>query len=226
MSKSTKNPFAAAEQGLGYIYQARFALLSLFQMPEDSAVLMEKDDDLDFVDKNGVKTLASLKHKKEGDRLTDLSTDFWKSVKIWLERYNRDGRSECALRFFLFTTSVIAEDSFLIHFLPDHKNVGSVILPYAEEALSTTSSKLIMPIRDQFEKLNDEDKIDFLTRIVIFDNSPRITDVPDIIVDQHMRTIRREFREPVYERLEGWWNDIVIKLLTRIRTLEVFGYFR
>ena len=55
--------FSASEQGLGYIYQPRFALLKMFEMPESTSVLIEKEDDLDFIDANGVKTLASLKHK-------------------------------------------------------------------------------------------------------------------------------------------------------------------
>jgi len=224
MSQSTNNPFSAGEQGLGYIYQARFALLRLFQLPEDSAVLMEKDDDLDFMDESGVKTLASLKHKAKGDRLTDLSTDFWKSCKIWLARYNRDGRRECTLRFFIFTTSLVSENSFLAHFLPTEKNDASVIFPLAQEALSVTQSKVIKPIKKELDQLNDDEKIDFFSRVVIFDNSPRINDVPEIIIDQHMRTVRREFRRPVYERLEGWWHNIVINLLSGIRTSEVFGY--
>jgi len=224
MDKSTNNPFSAGEQGLGYIYQARFALLRLFQLPEDCAVLLEKDDDLDFVDYKGIKTLASLKHKAKGDRLTDLSTDFWKSVKIWLARYNRDGRSECSLRFFLFTTSVVSENSFLAHFLPIKENDASIVLPLAQEALSVTISKLIKPIKNEFDQLSDEEKIDFLSRVIIFDNSPRINDVPELIIGQHMRTVRREFREPVYERLEGWWNNLVIEQLSEIRTSEIFGY--
>ena len=82
MTKPTNNPFSAGEQGLGYTYKARLALLRLFQLPEETTVLMEKDDDLDFLDNKGIKTLASLKHKAKGDRLTDLSTDFWKSQTV------------------------------------------------------------------------------------------------------------------------------------------------
>lgn len=41
--------FSAGEQGLGYIYQARLALLCLLQLPEDTVVFLEKDDDLDSV---------------------------------------------------------------------------------------------------------------------------------------------------------------------------------
>ncbi len=99
MSDSATDKYSASEQGLGYIYQPRFALLRLLELPENTAVFIEKDDDLDFVDKDGSKSLASLKHKAVGDRLTDLSTDFWKSVRIWLVRYKRDGRSDssCSL---------------------------------------------------------------------------------------------------------------------------------
>jgi hypothetical protein len=75
MTDSTKDKYSADEQGLGYIYQPRFALLRLLELPEDTAVFLEKDDDIDFVGQDGKKSLASLKHKAVGDRLTDLSTD-------------------------------------------------------------------------------------------------------------------------------------------------------
>src|SRR6185437_3703886 len=113
MAEAPTDRFSAREQGLGYIYQARLALLHLLQLPEDTSVFLEKDDDLDFVDGGESKSLASLKHKAVGDRLTDLSTDFWKSANIWLARYNRDGRAASNLRFFLFTTSTVAADGFL-----------------------------------------------------------------------------------------------------------------
>lgn len=83
MSTVSGDRFAAGEQGLGYIYQPRFALLRLFQLPESTSILIEKDDDLDFIDVHGAKSLGSLKHKAIGERIADLSVDFWKSVRIW-----------------------------------------------------------------------------------------------------------------------------------------------
>ena len=108
MTDQTTDRYSAGEQGLGYIYQARLALLHLLQLPENTALFLEKDDDLEFVDGGGGKSLASLKHKAVGDKLTDLSTDFWKSVNIWLARYKRDGRAASNLRFFLFTTGTVS----------------------------------------------------------------------------------------------------------------------
>jgi hypothetical protein len=227
MTGASSNQYAAGEQGLGYIYQPRFALLKLLQWPEDTSVLIEKDDDLDFVNFDGVKTLASLKHKRDGDTLTDLSTDFWKSVRIWLDRYNRDGKTEANLRFFLFTTGTISNASFLQHFLvePPTKDDKSVSITHLiNTALARSKSKLITVIADEFNKLTDEQKDDFLSRIIIFDGGPRIEDLPTIIKNQHMRIIRRDNRDAIFERLEGWWNNTIVDLLTGKRKEAIFGY--
>lgn len=227
MDGTPTDKFAASEQGLGYIYQARLALLHLLQLPEDTTLFLEKDDDLDFLDSDGSKSLASLKHKATGDRLTDLATDFWKSVNIWMVRYKRDGRIESNLRFFLFTTGTVSTSSFLTRLLPDQQVASSdaeTLSDLANAVLAQSTSKLIIPIAAAFNELSDSEKQDFLERIQIFDGSPRIEDIPAIIKDKYMRSIRREHREFVFERLEGWWTDAVIKQLTGARAEGIIGH--
>ncbi|MBF0340197.1 MAG: hypothetical protein HQL95_04450 [Magnetococcales bacterium] len=227
MAGATTDKFSAGEQGLGYIYQARLALLQLLHLPEDTAVFLEKDDDLDFVDSNGNKSLASLKHKAIGDRLTNLSTDFWKSVRIWLARYKRDDCISSNLRFFLFTTSAVSDTSFLKGFLPAQSGTNDetrTLTEQAEEALDKSKSDLIGVTAKEFNELSTSEKQDFLARILILDGSPRIEDIPETIKDKHMRSIRREHRNFIFERLEGWWNDAVIKHLTGRREEGIFGY--
>lgn len=227
MTGKTTDQFSAGEQGLGYMYQARLALLQLLQLPEDTAIFLEKDDDLDFIDSDGGKSLASLKHKAIGDRLTDLSTDFWKSVNIWLTRYKRDGRATSNLRFFLFTTGTVSSGSFLARLLPDQPVAtgdATALTELADAALAGSTSKLIAPIATAFNELSDPEKQDFLERILILDGNPRIGDIPALIRDKQLRCIRREHREFVFERLEGWWTDAVIKQLTGARPEGIFGY--
>lgn len=227
MTDSATDKYSAREQGLGYIYQPRLALRRLLELPEDTAVFLEKDDDVDFVDKDGCKSLASLKHKAPGDRLTDLSTDFWKSVRIWLTRYKRDGRSASNLRFFLFTTGAVSDTSFLKEFLVVQIGTGDevkTLAEQAEEALSKTKSEFIGGIAKEFNELSPTEKQDFLNRILILDGSPRIEDIPEAIKNRHMRSIRREHRNAVFERLEGWWNDEVIKQLTGNRDEGILGF--
>lgn len=227
MTTEKTDKYSASEQGLGYIYQARLALLRILQLSEDTAVFLEKDDDLDFIGGDGGKSLASLKHKAVGDRLADLSTDFWKSVNIWLERYKRDGGSASSLQFFLFTTGTVSTGSFLARLLPGQPAPSSDLAPLTElvnASLANSKSQLIAPIAVSFNELNESEKQDFLERILILDGSPRIDDIPSIIRDKHMRSIRREHREFVFERLEGWWTDAVIKQLTHARPEGIFGY--
>lgn len=227
MDDSTIDRFSAGEQGLGYIYQARLCLLQLLQSPENTTVFLEKDDDLDFIDVEGGKSLASLKHKAVGDRLTDLSTDFWKSVNIWLARYHRDDRAASNLRFFMITTGIVSTNSFLTRFLPGQPIVfcdASTLTELANAVLVKSKSKLVGKIAKEFNKLSDSEKQDFLERILILDGSPRISDIPMIIKEKHMRSVRREYRNFVFERLEGWWNDVVIKQLIGSKKEGIIGY--
>lgn len=229
MSNSDDNPYSAAEQALGYIYQGRFALLQLLRLPENQSLLMEKDDDLDFMEDNGTKSLASLKHKAVAHRLTDLSVDFWKSANIWLFRYKKDGKIASNLRFFLFTTSSVAEGSFLNNFLPSAPRSSGFdakveLADRACELLENSTSKTIAKIRERFDELDRDEQADFFTRIVILENGERIDQLSGRIINQHFRTIPREYRQPIFERLEGWWNALVIDLLTGLRQEPVFGY--
>jgi hypothetical protein len=217
MTADRADRFSAGEQGLGYLYQPRFALLQMLQLPEETSVFVEKDDDLDFVDVGGRKTLSSLKHKAPGERLTDLSTDFWKSVRIWLTRYKDGGRIESTHRFYLFTTNAVSETSFLREFLPSTITHGAddpSLVSLADAALAETESELIQKIANDLHTLNESEQIDFWRRITIFDRAPRIDDIPSLIKDRYMRSIRRECRDSVFERLEGWWHDTVLALLT------------
>lgn len=227
MTERATDKYSAGEQGLGYLYQGRLALLHLLQLPEDTALFLEKDDDLDFVDGDGGKSLASLKHKMVGDRVTNLSTDFWKSVNIWLARYKRDGRAASNLQFFMFTTGTVSNDSFQAHLLSAHPvpiDDTTTLTDLAEAALANSKSEEIGRIAAALQELSNLEKRDFFDRIKIFDGSPRIGDIPALIRDNHMRSIRREHRESVFEHLEGWWANAVISQLTGTRGEGIFGY--
>jgi len=91
MSGST-SLFSVAEPSLGYVFQSRYALLRMFDLPEDGEVYIERNDDVEFVAVDGSITLGSLKHKADGNRLSDLSVDFWKSVRVWVAHYKSSGR--------------------------------------------------------------------------------------------------------------------------------------
>lgn len=98
------------------------------------------------------------------------------------------------------------------------------LLTLTDEALADTQSELIQKIANDIHTLDHAEQNDFWRRITIFDRAPRINDIPALIKDRLMRSIRREYRDFVFERLEGWWHDTVLALLTRKRSLPIYGY--
>jgi hypothetical protein len=217
--KAPRNRFSAAEHALGYVYQARFALLKAMSMPETTSIFLEKEDDVDFVAQDGRRLLSSLKHKKEGDRVTDLSVDFWKSVRIWATHDLSSGRLSCESRFLLFTTAFVAPGSALEMFVEDVVD-GDEAKRMAQGLITQSQSSLIAEVRDLLAQLTEAELGDFYSRITIVDETNRITEIP-ALMDQYLRTIRRPNRTAVFERLEGWFTDLVIKMLAGERTAPV-----
>ena len=77
----------ASEQMLGYLYQVRYALALLLKNDNPNyQISIEKFDDVAFVENDIPKQLIQVKHhvKKYGD-LTDMSTDLWRTLKVWID---------------------------------------------------------------------------------------------------------------------------------------------
>ncbi|MBF0546694.1 MAG: hypothetical protein HQM08_19765 [Candidatus Riflebacteria bacterium] len=195
----------------------------IIRLTEEAVCFIEKDDDIDFTDPEEGRILASLKHKAPGDTLTDLSPDFWKSVRIWLRYYTENDISTASISFFLFTTGRVAVGSFLEAFLPNKQKATELVVRVSE-VLSKSDSKTIHKTKDLLEQLPTDKWLDFFRRITIFDSQERIQDIPAVIINEKFRPVRTQFRIPVYERLEGWWNNACIDLLTGERHEPIRGW--
>jgi hypothetical protein len=204
--------FSAAEPALGYIFQSRYALLRMFELPEDGEVYMERNDDVEFVAADGQVSLGSLKHKAVGERLSDLSVDFWKSVRVWVNFYKSSGRAGSNARFILYSTASVSPSSFLQHFVGGGAP-SELRTTEASAALASSVSIDIDKVKADLEGLTIVEAQDFYGRITISPSTPRIDDIPALI-DQRLRTTRKEDREALFSRLEGWWSDLVIRVLT------------
>lgn len=202
------SPFSAAAQGLGYFFQYRFSLLRALDLPEGGQLFLERNDDLEHVAADGSIAASSLKHKAEGEKLTDLATDFWKSVRIWLALYIKAGHGTGSdVRFILVTTASVPHDSFLGLFL--RQGQDDMLRPEkAAETLAKSSSETIAKIAAELNGLTQEQQRDFFGRISIVQESARIDQLPAMI-EQRLRAVDRRNRQAVFERLEGWWVNVV-----------------
>jgi hypothetical protein len=219
---SSKSQFSASEQALGYLYQLRYALFKTLDLSEETLCFVERDDDIDFTDPEEGKILASLKHKAAGDSLTDLSPDFWKSVRIWLNYYLQNINSSKNHNFYLFTTGRVAAGSLLESFLPN-SIINDNLHERIDEVLKKSTSKTIDKTRALLYSLPRDRWMNFFRRISIFDGQERIENIPIKIIKSNFRPIRPQFREPIYERLEGWWISLCIDLLTGKRKEPISG---
>ncbi|AKJ30639.1 ABC-three component system protein [Caldimonas brevitalea] len=211
-----KDKYSAGEQGLGYVYQIRFALAHLMKQDESQSLFIEADDDVQLVDVDGQSTLVSLKHKQEGETVGTLSVDFWKSVRIWLNRYARDGRLACEHSFCMATTARVGPSSMLKYFLSGAEPMSDDFPARLVAELDRSSTELSREIKAELDKLSTDERRDFLSRVVIFDSSPRIQSL-DTEIAKQLKAVPRLYRADVQERLEGWWTRQAIGVIVRDR---------
>ena len=204
--------YAAGEQGLGYVYQIRFALAHLMKQDESQALLIEADDDVELRDVDGKKTLISLKHKQVGETVGTLSTDFWKSVRIWLDRYIRDGNLACDHSYCMATTARVGPSSLLKYFLGDAATKPTDFSKQLVAEIKGSKAALSAQVEATFGKLNQTQQDDFLARIVIADSSLRIKEL-DAAFAPLLRSVSIKYRVDVRERMEGWWLREAIDLI-------------
>ena len=204
--------YAAGEQGLGYVYQIRFALAHLMKQEESQALLIEADDDVELRDIDGKKMLISLKHKQVGETVGTLSTDFWKSVRIWLDRYIRDGNLACDHSYCMATTARVGPNSLLKYFLISADAKPTDFVKQLVTELKGSKTELSAQIEATFSSLSEPQQEDFLARIVIADSSLRIQELDGAFAPL-LRSVATKFRVDVRERMEGWWLREAIELI-------------
>ena len=140
-----------------------------------------------------------------------------------VDYYLKNDISTDPVSFFLFTTGQVVVGSLLEVFLPNGEK-NDALPNRVRKVLAGSDSKLIKKTTDLLAKLPEDKWADFFRRITIFDSQERIQDIPKLIMNERFRPIREQFRVPVYERLEGWWNNACIDLLTGKRVEPMRGF--
>src|SRR4051812_21230281 len=80
-------PFSARDSALGSQYQYRYALLLLLREARtriEAGITVERVEDVALTTNGSIATATQTKyHQGTGGRLTDMSTDLWKTLRIW-----------------------------------------------------------------------------------------------------------------------------------------------
>lgn len=207
---------SAAPQAVGYLHQARFALLRALQpsQPEDASVVVEGLDDVALQSPNGATTLNQLKHHiNEEAKLTDKSTELWKTIRVWCSYFASDGGEKGPLMLNLVTTAEAPGDSAAALL---RQGAGRDVEEAERRLLSAAGSSTNESLEkafDAYEELGKEGRIALLKSVTVYDEACTIEEAAEEIKRLVRLSVAKKHVEGAYNRLEGWWFDKVVRQL-------------
>jgi hypothetical protein len=208
--------FTAAPSALGYLYQARLALLMLLDREPGTVVSIESIDDVAFEQGGDHLERIQLKHHVSSQgSLTDASSDLWKTLRIWCTAIN-DGAVQLGRDVFsIVTTGSAPEDSVawkLHHESYGHRDIDGALTRLRTVAAESQNADN-QPAYQIFMQLEPTQQEALLQSVSVLDNSPNILDVRHQVRHKIRYSTSPEYLDAVYERLEGWWAQRIIECL-------------
>ncbi|EPF0240898.1 MULTISPECIES: ABC-three component system protein [Enterobacteriaceae] len=216
-SREMGNTHEASASATGYLYQCRYALLMGLEATLDTPELkisIEKFDDIAFeVGSKPIQLIQTKHHKNRTGNLTDSSADLWKTLLIWAKQITAGDGNTFRTRYLLITTGKAPANSASSLLRTRNRNevkADTLLLKVA----STSTNQALKEAFSAYQALPEVVRLNLLRSLYVLDNSPSITDVREDIHRQLHRAVGREQIEIFAERLEGWWFDQVIRMLS------------
>lgn len=210
----------ASASALGYLYQVDWALLELLRNGKhrpDYGVTLEKDDDVSW-EKDGSPTeLLQLKHHSStASSLTDMSDDWWRTLKVWMD--DASLRDAAGPMLCLITTATAGLSSAAALLRPDDGSRDPLAaVTIVNKAAMGSTNKATAASRELWLALPPQDQIGLLDRVRVLDSS--VHDVAAAIREELYFTIPSEpaLRESFEHELFGWWRSVALDILNRTR---------
>ncbi|HBI36011.1 MAG: hypothetical protein A2015_06180 [Spirochaetes bacterium GWF1_31_7] len=196
------NDFSAKEPSLGYFYQLRYGLLELLKSDMESVIYIESLDDILLENKDKLSFFQTKYHKNSTINLTDRSTDFWKTMRVWCTNISNGLDIENS-NFYLITTEKVSDDSIIFD-LKEKKDIKNIIEKLNEISKETTN-KTNAKGYSAYNNLGEKQKTILINRIKIIDTSIDFLEIKSQILKQLRMSTYKEVIELLFERLEGWW---------------------
>lgn len=205
--------FSAGPQALGYMFQARYALYLILTNKEELELAVESLDDITFFEEeNNPTELLQLKHHTTQASLTDSSTDLWKTLRVWSTQLQENKISLPDTLLTLVTTAEAPANSAAFLLRPIKARNTQLALQQLIEVANKSKNQKLTPSFEVFKALEHTQKELLVDSIQIIDGSPDIIDITPKIKEK-LIAVRKEHRDSVFERLEGWWFAKVVKHL-------------
>lgn len=203
--------FSAQEPALGYYYQIIRGLVLLlyenrminpclsFECLDDIAI-----EDTGSVDSGKVELYQAKLHINPV-QMSDRSTDFWRTIRVWSEGIKDGTFNPSSTIFTLITTSSISEGSFLNLFLSDKDEDRKKILTAMETIATETTNKSNKAGYEAFSKLTEEQKQVLINNIRINDSNMSIDETLAQLKYRLELTATSSSLESLINSVVGWW---------------------
>ena len=223
------NDFSARPQSLGYLHQVRFPLLLILER-EESTISIESLDDLVFEESGNSLELLQLKHHMTQATLTDSSPDLWKTLRVWCTHAINGNVTFPGTILSLITTGLAPDDSAASYLRTGPSRNPQQAYQRLVEVAGNLTNVQLSPSVKAFNDLPEVTRESLVHAIYVLDNSPNIEQSRELLNKALRSAVRREHRENLIERLEGWWFDKVVAhlrgLVPSITGFEVYDKIR
>lgn len=217
MSTTPASIFSATEPSLGYIYQIRYGLLLIVSAKDDDAnLLIEQIDDISIDTSGNLDVYQTKYHLNSVANLTNASSDLWKTIRVWSEQII-SGTIDPEKTIFNLITTANATDTIPTSLKYSTKATRDLAAIQTELLSITTTSKSKTNAEGykSFQSLTDAQQKQLIKNIVVSDSSIDINEAKTGILAELRYASTKT--EALYERLEGWFLDQVIKQLLSLR---------
>lgn len=208
--------FSANAQALGYFYQARYALYMLLKSNPDLHISIEKLDDISF-EKSGtpIELIQTKHHMNSVSSLTDSCSDLWKTIRVWSTAVQKGDVHTESVKFTLITTGIAPEGSIARRLYPyqEYRDVRSAVA-LLNEVAENSKNQSNKPAYDAYLGLSEIQREKLISCVYILDASPNIVDTKEDILRELRYATRPQFKEAIFQRLEGIWFNKVIQHLS------------
>lgn len=206
---------SAGPHALGYYYQIRYGLWHILQGKEEFKIAIEKTDDIETVDSDGLRAMLQLKHHTgQNASLTDSSKDLWKTIRAWSNNLYTGKFSLIDTSLLLVTNAKAAPNSILsLLCLNDKRNPKEAKKRISEFLQRTKSQETKDLAKVYIDCLTEQQRDELINAICVLDLSYSITEIPDV-VKSSFTTAHKKHHDAIYQSIEGWWFNRVVNHLS------------
>ncbi|MER7151396.1 ABC-three component system protein [Streptomyces lydicus] len=217
----TGEQYEASASALGYLFQFAKALHICIEQwmsaDTDWSVAVEAADDIE-IHQGSDRRLIQLKQRAEGVRMTDLSEDLWKTLRIWAEAAKASRITLTETKLFLLTTAELPEGSAAFYLQPrssQHRDEDRALHLLREARKASKATKGSLPkCFEAFDDLGLGDRPlqrPLISRIEVLGGTQDITEVRTALKGLAAFAVGHDAAKAFLARLEGWFYDRVIE---------------